>query len=81
MLFAPVHEFGDIVIRLDVLYPLENLLVLLHDVVHLTDANSVVQRGHDLVCAVIRAMLRRCLKEPVLLSHERLLACIVLRVL
>ena len=58
VLLAALHQLAYIVVRLDVLYPLEYLLVFLQNVVELTDPDRMVQSRHDLVCAVVRARLR-----------------------
>lgn len=57
MLFTSLHELAYIVVRLDVLYPLEYLLVLLKDIVQLTDTDSMIECGNDLICPIVRARL------------------------
>ena len=74
VLFAPLHELADIVVRFDILYPLKDFLVLFQYLVHLTYSNGVIQRWHNLVCSVVGAILGWTLEVPLSLSHKRLLA-------
>ena len=69
MLLAALHQLAYIVVRLDVLYPLEYLLVFFEDVVELTDAHGMVQGRHDLVGSVVRARLGGRLEVPLPLGH------------
>ena len=81
VLLAALHELADIVVRFDILYPLKDFLVLFQYLIHLTDSNGVIQRWHDLVCLVVGAILGWILEIPLLLSHQRVLACISFGVL
>ena len=76
VLLAALHELAHIIVRLDVLYPLEDLLVLFQNLIHLTDSNGMIQRWYNLVSSIKRARLGRRLEVPLPLRHQRLLACI-----